>query len=548
MTRSTKQKLVYYIAVGLALATFLFLASRHITLPGLNHDEVLQAPPAIYLIKERVNAGACSNWSVTIAGRAIPLMCNEYLGAAKSFMLIPSFYLFGISVPVFRLTLITVALLGVIFTARFAHKAYRPIAALGAVWLLVTDPSFLLYARTDFGPVSLAFGLRMASLFYLMKWWKGGGRRCPLLLASAMLGLGVYDKANFLWFIFALVPVAASAWLLSRKRPPLVVKDFALALFVGLLAGLPFWIYNFTENWATFHSLSPSEGGLTLSQLIEVVPKRTQDLLRLFNGYELGYRMFGVPLSKHLGISGTLLFPLTLLAILCLVIRSFVAREWRLLALPIIMFLILAQIYSTPRRGVLGHHWISIYPLPHLMIGVALGVVWHATEPWRKARTLVRAISIAPILLALGINLLVVQDHYRMMLKTGGVGAWSDAVYQVADLINRRYPDRQIQIMDWGLANPLFLLSEGQLKLHEPYWGYLFKPESRAGLVDLIADQSNVFLLNVSHVTITKEPRAMLEQAAERAGMIVKTDVQFSDRLGRPAYALVEYAPRPASP
>ncbi len=78
-----------------AWVLFLFLSVRYIESPGVYYDEALQANTAVYLTQKKVETGHCSAWDLEVGGLTIPLMCGEYTGAVKSYVLAPAFYLFG---------------------------------------------------------------------------------------------------------------------------------------------------------------------------------------------------------------------------------------------------------------------------------------------------------------------------------------------------------------------------------------------------------------------------------------------------------------------
>jgi|GEM_PF-2715588 len=536
------RRVAYYLGIGLAIALFFWLSARHITSPGVHYDEVLPAPAAIHLVKGQVNADYNRVWSVTIAGRTFPVMDMEYMGALKSYLLAPVFFLFGINVTALRLTGILVTLLGLVFTARFAAAAFGTQAALWGTWLVATDPSFILYFKTDFGPLAAAFLLRMAALFYLARWWKSGGRLAPLIAASALLGLGIYDKTNFLWFVVALAVVGAGLWLVSRERPRLTGRHLALALITLLLASAPLWVFNLRNNWVTFKMAALPGESVSLAKLIQLVPRRTVELKSMLNGQANDVWMFGQPLTPHLGIKGTWLLPLSVAAVAILVVVGLATRRWRLLALPALMAVMLGQMYLTP-RPVWVWHFIGLYPFPHLAVGLALVVIGQAVGPrWRAA---VMWGGSVVLLMALCFNLLAMANYYQLMRETGGRGTWGETIYPLAETLKTQYADRPIQLMDWGVGNQLFFLSAGQLRLHEPFWAYLGSPQPAEELVRLVADPTNVFIVHTPPETMFPNPRAALDEAVRRAGAVVKAERQFYNRRSKAVYTLFEFSPRP---
>ena len=114
----------------------------------------------------------------------------------------------------------------------------------------------------------------------------------------------------------------------------------------------------------------------------------------------------------------------------------------------------------------------------------------------------------------------------------------------MTDNSKRRYPDRPIRVMDWGIRNQLRFLSADRLRLTGPYWDYT-KPATRLDrLVELVRDPSNVFVLFAPEVRRQSRARNNLAQAARIACADVRHVEQFADRAGTPVVILVEYAAR----
>ena len=57
----------------------------------------------------------------------------------------------------------------------------------------------------------------------------------------------------------------------------------------------------------------------------------------------------------------------------------------------------------------------------------------------------------------------------RGLWNSGGIGQWSDAVFTLSEYLQRKYPGREIKILDWGLQNNLYVLSDGRIHSREIY-------------------------------------------------------------------------------
>jgi hypothetical protein len=57
----------------------------------------------------------------------------------------------------------------------------------------------------------------------------------------------------------------------------------------------------------------------------------------------------------------------------------------------------------------------------------------------------------------------------RGLSRSGGTGQWSDAIFALSDYLQQKYPAREIKILDWGLQNNLYVLSDGRIRSRELY-------------------------------------------------------------------------------
>ena len=83
----------------------------------------------------------------------------------------------------------------------------------------------------------------------------------------------------------------------------------------------------------------------------------------------------------------------------------------------------------------------------------------------------------------------------RALHRTGGSGAWSDAVSQLAVVLEQEFAGRSVVAMDWGLARNLVVLTDGRLRPTEVYER---RPTPSAGAeaacASLLADPTHVYV------------------------------------------------------
>src|SRR5438309_11539973 len=92
-------------AWAILAATIGLLARQNLSVPGLYYDEAVFAGMAKDFVTGQVHGQHMPDHQViTLAGRPFPLFVQTYLGALKSWMLVPAFRIFGSSVAVLRAT------------------------------------------------------------------------------------------------------------------------------------------------------------------------------------------------------------------------------------------------------------------------------------------------------------------------------------------------------------------------------------------------------------------------------------------------------------
>jgi hypothetical protein len=155
--------------------------------------------------------------------------------------------------------------------------------------------------------------------------------------------------------------------------------------------------------------------------------------------------------------------------------------------------IIFALIMLSSRLSVLDHHLVALIPVAAVVAVLAFqGLI----ERWKKATVFALAISLVYVGSALFWNVTAA----RGLRETGGVNMWSGAIYAVNDYLVSNYKGREIVILDWGLQNNLYVLSNAQIQSSERFWG---ATEQRTGSGipwgDLIS-KGGVYLTNSSGI------------------------------------------------
>jgi hypothetical protein len=528
-----KQNTAFYVGLASGLGLYLWLAMAHLTELGIQHDEALQALPAVQLTTGATRGNFAITWKIPLGDYHFPVMNMEYMGALKSWILTVAFAFFGATPLVLRSFGVFFGALGLGWLALAARRVWGDWVAIGSVWLVATDATFVLFTRMDFGPVALAFCLRTVAGYALVRWWQSGLRQW-FWLCCVLCGLGMFDKVNFLGYVVGLAAIIAlRAW---QQRPLLAWRDVALGLTCFIFSSFPLWVFNLAKGFITFRMISLPGQPASFSNLWELAFVRGAALKQMLTGRPDPFLWFNQPLPPlPFGLVQGWLWNLSGLAIIGLIVFALLRRRWDWLLLPLLTGLILIQIFIVP-RPVWIHHWIGIYPLPHLMVCLFFSALGQTLS----RPSLVEAFGSLILAGAIWVNLALVNGYQNLITQTGGAGNWSNAIYGLATHLQQHYPDQQIKILDWGINNSLYFLSRGQLNTDELFW-LENNPESlRASLQSALQNQQAVFVSHTMAKSNFPKTRQLLEGAAAEAGFQVKVAKVFAEQNGTPLLEILK--------
>jgi hypothetical protein len=399
--------------------------------------------------------------------------------------------------------------------------------------LLATDPSFVFYSRVDFGPSVFMFLFKAIGLWQLVAWWRTGRLRL-LALGAFAFGVGVYDKANFLWIV-ATVPLAALV--LDRAGVVRRLDRRALLSAAGAFAAgcLPFLAYN--ASWpprtlqpalkGTLHVAGGNPSGNPLVQL----GLRVQQLARLLDGETLSELLTG----RH---GGPALLPALSFAAAAVLAGLFAMPAFRSRLRPA-MFVVLSGVLVlvasalTP-GGSYPHHVLLAYPAPHLALA-ALAV--EGARPARgRARAFAAGLGVAVIAATVAVSLDTTVGMLSRLRQTGGTGNFSDSIYGLERYLVRRDRAERIVVIDWGIYQNLIALSGGDLRGVE-LWDPLNADRPLRGTVlAQLEDPSARYVLHAASETNFPRARSRFFATLRHDDLRACLEHRTRTRLGRPLF------------
>lgn len=448
------------IALGLAAAiVFALLAAVRLTAQGPQYDELHQAAGAFTWIGAPPPAEFCLDF------HGVCVLTTTYSAAIKTHL----YGLFlrlsgrGFDVADWRWLgiLLVTACLPLFAAAASPVLGRREITLV--LLLLLTDGSLLLLARFDWGPVALAFLLRLAMIALWLHGEASDPQRPANTFALGVLaGLATFEKLSSCVLVLALAVMILGD---GRRRS----RRHIVAALVGLIAGaLPLLLVNlgWLAKKGELISLRNFRGGPGPGTFDLV-----RELLALGYGGRVRKLVLGLSPSRWMEIGEA-----TLLAALLLIVL-FVALRWRgpgestlrRAGIALAAFAaVSAGLWALPRPTWV-HHWIIATPFQYVAIAQALrGLRQRETTNGGRIAGLVLA---AVATLWLGLRLAALGSLESALRNGSASQAWDPSFAELGRFAARRPPGTIFVATDWGVGTQILCYANGRPgRVVEPFW------------------------------------------------------------------------------
>lgn len=528
----------------LALGILFFLAgSVFVPLLGIQNDEVFFAGGMYEPYEYR--------YGIELFGERVPLMLLSYLGATKTWFYAALFSVWPESLESLRWPMLAAGAVVIWLFFLLLRRAGGLRAAMAGAALLAADALFLLV--TLWGPAMFYHLLLVAALVLFVEYHRTR-RQWALAGAFFCLGLGMWDKALFLWALagMSLAALAAFPRLVWRA---VTVRNAVAAAAAFSLGALPLLLFNVASRGETLRGNS----SFTLSEL----NIKARQLYVSLDGSMLFDWMVSPPDREHArqpsralerasvwlaAASGNPRRSIAPLAyLLALLLVPFLWRSpARAPAVFSLVFIAVAwfQMAITRNAGGAAHHTILLWPMPHLLAAVIF-----AEASRRIGRAGVPALA-AVVLLVAGSNALVVNHYFAQAVRYGPGLNFSDAVFPMAKVVAASRA-RQIVLTDWGMTDSLRLLGGGTLPLQiatDPLRSPSPGDRERQLMRGWISDPRHVFVGHTEAAEFQPGSRARLRKMAGELGYTPDGLQVIKDECGRPVYEVFRFKPAPAAP
>jgi hypothetical protein len=416
-------------------------------------------------------------FSVPLFHHNVPVMELTYIGELKTWLYAPIFMIWNptaasVRVPGILMGAFTVVLFGALLQRVHGRRA----AWVGSI-LLATDVTFLLTTVHDWGPVVLQHLLLAAVMLLAVRWFQTSSS-ASLIGAAFCCGLAFWDKAVFLWIFSGLV--VGCVLFVREIRARLTRRSAVVAILAFCLGALPLIVYNLSgpEKLATVRGNLHRSNGLSSVWFV-------YKLRQLETAWD-GSSLFGYLVSEDPGPRPG--WPDSLLERASFAVHGFTGERrhnfmiaalcaallltpllWRTPARRSLLFAVIAIVVAWLHMALAGgggaaHHAVLLWPLPHLVIAIALAEASLRIQFGKWALAAVTGLLVAG-------NVLVMNQYLYQFIRNGEPVTWTDAVYPLAEDLSRSRAS-QILLPDWGITDALCVLTRDTPQTHpveEPF-------------------------------------------------------------------------------
>jgi hypothetical protein len=445
----------------LCICLYLILSCIWLNFPGLNFDEVLF---------EQAIFGRNQNLPEYLPSfKDRPLFLVAYSGSLKGYLYWPIFQLFGISAYSIRLPMVILASLSIYLLYLTTSQTTNTTLGKWLVILLVSDITLFTLIRTDVGPSAIEFFCKACALFLIYKIYTSP-KLLHYILLSICLGLGIYNKLNFIWFTNALVGalfvhLLGAAW--RNKSITGLFSDKKLYFFAAIfVASFSFYKY-FSDK---FHLLRPiSLSAFAPSKIASAIAIVGQKYFGLLSGSLADIYVFNYIPGWVFGL-GVLLLVGFVLGIFTLFSDKAQHRPIYLAALFICVFIALQQTVTELIRPFMFiptdiNPWHLFMLYPFVLFCAAYGYYYVFSAKW----------GLVPIaIIGLGKLSCIILLLVNLKTKQPQSSAWTNAIYNLFAYTQTN--TKTIASLDWGTHTQLHTLGQGQARYLNFYTPCCEKP------------------------------------------------------------------------
>jgi hypothetical protein len=429
--------------VVVAVTIFMTLTTYRLERTGLYFDELHQAVGAFSWVGRPTEMFSI----LPIASR--PVFNMPYSGAIKT-----TVYGLFLRISGRPFSIVSWRLIGILFSAGgitvfllLTHERLTLVSQLILVALLLSDVNFLLQSRHDWGPVALAFLLRMLFLGLWVRWSNHLTRtRCAVL--GLLVGVAIFEKLSS-----AVLIAPLAIMLLPRSDVPWL-KRFCYAAGGVLVGTMPVIAANI--YWVVHH-------GELLA--LAVTKSSTQTMA----DYAFNYLALGNGRQQRQMIFNTAMHPwsewLEAIALTGLIASTlFIAvrsrrrhEEMPIAATALLCYAAVAVGLRYLPTATSINHWIIGTPFQYLALALVAGVREASFERLRTRLvlgTLLAVLLFARMPAVISAYQAIRDDRYNL--------SWHPSINDGAKFVAAQPDDTIVIAADWGVGTQIFCMANGR--------------------------------------------------------------------------------------
>ena len=425
---------------GFLFITFSVFQFIIIDTVGLNYDEAL-------FINAALPSNLFSQESNYIQTRifGLPFSVFDYIGALKSYLFIPIFYLFPINVFTIRFPMIIVTIIGVAVISRSLIKSNYKFIAVFFTLLSLLDPVYSIYSLFDYGPVALSGLIKCLILYVTFKFYDNPNR-VQIIAIGFLILLGIFNKLDFIYSILPFLIIFLILNYINVFKIILnskILFSFATFMFLAICSVLYFKMIK--KSFWVFDLQTVDEGsGLNLDLFVKTFI--SSNFLQHF-AYQ-NFQMINLMMLSSLCLSAISL---------TLIIKGGIFHENRFNSFILILFpfSVFCLLISPGIWGI--HHVVQIWPIPQLAFVISAKFLFNFSRHmiWRSFIIFISLIII--------FNQILINHHGRSLLfyKDFHQPTWSQEIYDVVGHITsdsytfKSSKNPIIVASDWGFSNQI---------------------------------------------------------------------------------------------
>lgn len=428
--------------VLIIIAFYVLISIVKIQHPGVNNDQLMFVNAATF---NPDNQFLWKSW------QGIPTMIFPYIGALKSYLYMPIFYLFGVNIWSIRLPQIILISASWFILYKALTLAFNKKLAIIAILILALDPSIIIYSKIDQGPTVLEFSLKILAVYFLYL-FLSTKKSIYYFSIFPVLALGIFNKLNFIWFVNAfMVGFVIFYWRIFYNHFKKVDR-----LFPFLIIGIPsFFLVKLFLKISREVSLSYKDftDPVALSNISKNLSIFYHNLTKIISGNSFFSVIYGYNPTP-----GGIYFSGLILSVLVIGIYYLITEHKEpLRSSYFFLFLVLVagiQILLT-KQAISAWHVLAIYPFFTVILAMAI-------LQYRKyiALGLIAAIVFYQVL----VNILYLNQYGK---PTKSV-AYTSKIYDLIGFAKQR--KETFICLDVDICNQLLAFNQVKGKYQEPFF------------------------------------------------------------------------------